>query len=194
MCAVQNGRSIDTTMGMTPLEGLMMGTRCGDLDPGIVLQLAHTMPLKEVETMLNKKSGWLGLAGSVDVRTVSEGAANGDYHCQLALKVYTRRVKKYIGAYTVYLKGNVDALVFSAGVGENSAALRSDICAGLEFMGVETDKQRNEKGFGDSPDKQPFDIATKNSKVRVLVIPTDEEYSIAKQALEVVNTAGLMSG
>lgn len=192
MCAIQGGRSVDTTMGLTPLEGLMMGSRCGDIDPAIVtwLQAAQGLTYKEVDNLLNKKSGFLGLAGNVDLRSVLEGESRGDKRCALAISVFVRRVRKYLGAYWFHLNGDVDAIVFSGGIGENAVEIRRRVCRGLRWAGVVLDEERNAKAVG-------VDVATEiqsrgNSKVKVLVIPTDEELSIAEQTLEVIAGDGVL--
>lgn len=185
ICAVQGGESIDTTMGMTPLEGLVMGTRCGDLDPAVPLWMQNklNMGADEVDNLLNKKSGFLGLAGNVDLRSVLESAAHGDERADLAVSVFVRRVRKYLGAYWMHLNGDVDAVVFSAGIGENSAYLRRRICAGMRWAGLDIDPSKNEHAVALD---ESAEIQTDVSKVKVLVIPTDEELSIAEQTLEVV--------
>lgn len=185
MCAVQGGISVDTTMGMTPLEGLMMGSRCGDVDPALPLWLqdAAGMTFDEVDTLLNKKSGFLGLAGNVDLRSVMESARHGDEKADLAVAVFIRRVRKYLGAYWMHLNGDVDAVVFSAGIGENSPELRRRICGGMRWASVDIDDNKNETAVGST---ETVEIQSEVSKVKVLVIPTDEELSIAEQTMEVV--------
>ena len=185
MCAVMGGVSVDTTMGMTPLEGLVMGSRCGDVDPALPLWLQSTagMTAEEVDTLLNKKSGFLGLAGNVDLRSVMESARHGDEKADLAVSVFIRRVRKYLGAYWMHLNGDVDAVVFSAGIGENSPELRRRICGGMRWAGVHVDESKNEKAVGSS---STVEIQSDISKVKILVIPTDEELSIAEQTLEVL--------
>lgn len=187
MCAVKNGKSVDTTMGLTPLEGLMMGTRCGDIDPAIIPYLAsHGMGMKEVDTLLNKKSGFLGLAGNADLRNHLEarfgpGSATADERSKLAVDVYVRRVRKYLGAYFMHLEGQVDAIVFSAGIGENSAPMRREFVRGMEFAGVVMDDGKNDAASGTQAD-----VSAAGSRVKLLVIPTDEELSIAQQTLQVI--------
>ncbi|KIZ07816.1 acetate kinase [Monoraphidium neglectum] len=184
--AVEGGRSVDTSMGLTPLEGLVMGTRAGDIDPAIPLHLMRTLgaTAADMDAILNKKSGLLGLCGDNDLRAVIERRAKGDPEACLAMDVFVYRVRKYIGAYTLSLGGHVDAMVFSAGIGENSALIRSLICAGLERVGVRIDQDANAEMCGG---RQGV-ISTPDSRVKVLVIPTDEELSIAQQTLEVVST------
>ena len=182
MAAIKNGRSIDTTLGMTPLPGLVMGTRSGDIDPAIIFYLNEEvgLPIHEIKNILNKESGMKGLTGNNDLRQISEDADGGDKEAQLALEIYTYRIKKYIGAYLAAI-GKVDALVFTAGVGENSAKIREMSTAGLEHLGIILHKKRNQTGKG------ARDIATKESPVRIFVIPTDEELEIANQAFALMN-------
>lgn len=181
--AVDRGKSVDTSMGLTPLEGLMMGTRPGDVDPGVILFMLRDMGLSpdEVDRILNKESGLLGLSGvSNDIRDVEAAVARGDTRSQLALDVYAYRVKKYIGAYAAAM-GGLDVLVFTAGVGENDPEMRAAICDGLGFLGIELDPAANGATQGVLKD-----IATPGSSVRVLVVPTDEEAMIAEQTVEVL--------
>ncbi len=180
-CAVSGGRSVATSMGLTPLEGLVMGTRGGDLDPGAVLHLLRTgMSVDEVDTLLNRRSGLAGLTGSGDLRDVLAAAGGGDAQAELALDVYAHRIRGYVGAYLAHL-GGLDALVFTAGVGENSPEVRSRVVGGLGHLGLALDPARNEaRGRGVrlvSPDEAP---------VPVLVVPTNEELQIARHALTAV--------
>ena len=187
MAAVKGGRSVDTSMGFTPLEGLVMGTRSGDLDPAIVPFLARREGLSadEVEGILNKRSGLLGLSGiSNDMREVERAAEGGDERAKVALEVFAYRVKKYIGAYIAVL-GGLDALVFTAGIGENSYRMREMICEGLEVFGIALDHERNRRTVG----RKEGDISREGSPVRVLVVPTDEELLIAEDTFEIVKTA-----
>ena len=176
-CAVDGGRSVETSMGLTPLEGLVMGTRSGDLDPAVLVHLHRQAGLgfDDLDTMLNRRSGLLGLAGTGDMRDVRKRAAGGDEKADAALAVYRHRVRRYIGAYLVDL-GGLDALVFTAGVGENDAALRAELVEGLGFLGISIDPEINAERSKDarviSPDGSP---------VAVLVIPTNEELEIARQ-------------
>jgi acetate kinase len=181
--AIDRGKSVDTSMGLTPLEGLVMGTRPGDVDPGIVLFMLRDLGLSpdEVDHTLNNESGLLGLSGvSNDMRDVEAGAAQGDPRCRLALDVYAYRVKKYIGAFAAAM-GGLDTLVFTAGVGENDAAMRAAICDGLGFLGIDLDAAVNA-----ATHRVEKDIAAPGSRVRVLVMPTDEEGMIADQTVAVV--------
>jgi acetate kinase len=178
-CAIQGGRSVDTSMGMTPLEGLIMGTRCGDLDPAIPLFLQRRLGLDaaEVDRLLNKRSGMLALSGrSNDLREIEGAAEEGDERASLALEAYAYRIRKHIGAYTAAL-GRVDALVFTAGVGENSDTVRALVLEGLGSLGYHLDADANRGLRG-----READVATADSKARVLVIPTDEELLIARDA------------
>lgn len=182
MAAIRNGQSIDTTLGLTPIGGLVMGTRSGDIDPGVIIYLAENcdMKVQDIKNMLNKESGIKGLTGDNDLRNVEERAAKGDRQAQLGLNIYAYRIKKYIGAYMAIL-GRVDALVFTAGVGENSDVIRSLALQGLQNFGIHLDEDKNGMGGGER------DIATKDSPVRVLVIPTNEELEIARQAFNLID-------
>ncbi len=181
-CAVSGGRSVETSMGMTPLEGLVMGTRSGDIDPAVLLHLQRVAGLDTdaTDTLLNSRSGILGLGGHADMRDLVEASEAGDEAATLALEVYAHRIRSYVGAYAAQL-GRVDAIVFTAGVGENAPIVREWSLAGLEGFGVELDPERNrERGSG------PRRISTDASKVAVLVVPTNEELEIARQTLAVV--------
>jgi acetate kinase len=181
-CAISGGRSVETSMGMTPLEGLVMGTRSGDLDPAIQLHLQRRADLSvgEVDDLLNKRSGILGLGGHADMRDLVAAAESGDADATLALEVYTHRVRSYVGAYAAQL-GRVDAIVFTAGVGENAALVREWSLAGLEGFGVELDPERN--GLRAPGARR---ISTDESRTTVLVVPTDEELEIARQTIATV--------
>ncbi len=183
VCAIDHGRSVDTSMGFTPLEGLLMGSRCGDLDPSVIFHVMHKEDLTEQQatTLLNKHSGLYGISGvSNDMREVLAEEAKGNERARLAADIFCYRLKKYIGAYAAAMAG-VDTLIFTGGIGENSPAVRARACAGLEFMGVHVDAARNETAIGTeariSPDGAP---------VAVLVIPTNEELIIARDALRLV--------
>ncbi|MBU5677379.1 acetate kinase [Alkaliphilus sp. MSJ-5] len=180
--AVDGGKSIDTSMGFTPLEGLAMGTRCGDMDPAIVTFLMEKDHLScyEINEMMNKKSGVLGISGvSSDFRDIEQAAAKGNERAQLALDVYHKLVTKYIGAYAAEM-GGVDAIVFTAGLGENSPDTRKEACKNLEFLGVKIDDERNNvRG------KETI-VTTDDSKVKVLLIPTNEELAIARETKAIV--------
>ncbi len=187
MCAIKNGVSVDTSMGFTPLEGLVMGTRSGDIDPALILYIMDLQELskQEADSLLNKHSGLIGLSGiSSDVRDLEEEVKNDNYRAKLALDIYCYRIRKYIGAYAAALEG-VDALVFTAGVGENSSYVRKKVCSGLEFMGIELDEEKNNE-----KSKKERKISTDNSRVDVFVIPTDEEYIIAVDTEKIVKGIG----
>jgi acetate kinase len=180
--AIRGGDPIDTSMGMTPLEGLVMGTRSGDIDPGVVLHLHRVVKLNadQINTLLNKNSGLKGLCGDNDFRSVTKRIADGDPAAKLAYDVYIHRLRRYIGAYMIDL-GRVDAITFTAGVGENAASVRADALAGLENYGIVVDPERNVVRS-----RQPRRISTDDSPVAVLVVPTNEELAIARQSAEVV--------
>lgn len=182
MAAIAGGISVDTSMGFTPLQGLVMGTRSGDLDPAVLLHLQREAGLSvdELDDLLNKRSGLLGLTGSGDMRDVQRFAIEGDPAAVLALRVWAHRIRHYVGAYTAQL-GGVDALVFTAGVGENSAYLRSLALAGLEFIGISVDPALNA-----APSRGERRISPAGAPVDVLVIPTNEELEIARQTLALV--------
>jgi acetate kinase len=191
VCAVDHGRSVDTTMGFTPAEGLIMGTRCGDIDAGVLAFLERTekMTATQSEEMLNKKSGLLGLSGiSSDMREVLKGADEENARALVALKAYCYRVRKYIGAYVAAM-GGLDAVIFTAGVGEGSAVVRALALQGLECMGIRLDSQRNDtRGSGDVRR-----ISTDDSKVAVLVVSTDEERMMAREAMRTVSRTYIAS-
>ncbi|MDK2800666.1 MAG: acetate kinase [Clostridiales bacterium] len=180
--AVKNGKSIDTSMGFTPLAGVVMGTRSGTIDPAIVtfLMEKENLSLKEVNDLLNKKSGVLGLSGiSSDFRDIEAAANEGNKRAQLALEIFEYSVRKYIGEYAA-LMGGVDAVVFTAGIGENNGVIRKRILKGLDFMGIKIEEQKNNiRG-------KEIDISTEDAKVRTLVIPTNEELMIALDTKKLV--------
>jgi acetate kinase len=182
VAAIRNGRSVDTSMGMTPLEGLVMGTRSGDLDPAIIFHLARAegMAIDEIDQLLNKRSGLLGLSGeSNDVRTLLERRAEGDPRARIALAVFAYRIRKYIGAYAAVL-GRVDAVVFTAGIGENAAEVRAEVTEGLEALGISLDAQRNREAIGVAAD-----VSSPDARTRILVVPTNEEKLIAQDTYAV---------
>ncbi len=188
--AIENGKSVDTSMGLTPLEGLVMGTRAGDIDPGALIYLARQrgMSVDEIDADLNGASGLEGLCGVSDLRDVLQREAAGDPRARLALDVYVYRIRKYIGAYTAAL-GHVDAIVFTAGVGENSPDIRERACEGLGALGVELDETRNRaKAMGSRA------IHREGTAVAVLVVPTNEELEIAEQTLACIRTPPPASG
>lgn len=182
LAAIKDGESIDTSMGFTPLEGLAMGTRCGDIDPAIVtfIMEKENLDIAGINNLMNKKSGVFGISGvSSDFRDIEQAAADGNERAQLALEKFDIRVKKYIAAYAAVM-GGVDAIVFTAGLGENSASNREKICEGLEFMGVKIDKEKNNvRG-------KEVVVSTDDSTVKVLVVPTNEELMIAKDTVELL--------
>jgi acetate kinase len=181
--AVRNGKSIDTSMGLTPLEGLVMGTRCGDIDPAIPVFLAgkENMTLGQIDQQLNKKSGLLGISGvSSDMREIISSADAGSERAKLALGIFCYRIKKYIGAYAAAL-GQLDAVVFTGGIGENSAVVRKLTCADLSILGIELDDDKNV-----AHKKGDADVSRDGARVRVLVIPTNEELMIARDTVAVV--------
>ncbi len=180
MAAIKNGKSIDTTLGLTPLPGLVMGTRSGDIDPGVIFYLNETLgySLKDIKTLLNKESGLKGLAGDNDMREISERAKKGDKDAKLALEVYTYRIKKYIGAYIAAIGTKLDAIIFTAGVGENSSLVRAMSVANLEHLGIELNIELNNKKGEERK------ISSTNSLIDIWVIPTNEELEIARQAFE----------
>lgn len=180
ICAVAYGKSVDTSMGLTPLEGLIMGTRSGSIDPAIVEYIANkeNKTIEEVMNILNKESGVLGLSGiGSDFRDIMDAMNNGDEKAGQTLETYCYQVVKYIGAYTAAMNG-VDAIVFTAGLGENNAFVRKEICSYLEYLGVQIDDEQNKKRGED------VIISTADSKVKVLVVPTNEELKIARETLE----------
>jgi acetate kinase len=179
--AVRGGRSVDTSMGMTPLEGLVMGTRSGDLDPALHAHLHRSLgwSLEDIDSALNRASGLLGLAGNNDFREVMALRAAGDEGAALAFDVYCYRIRKYVGAYYAVL-GTVDAVVFTAGVGEHSPELRAATLSGLERLGIAVDADRNA-----GPVDGPTRVSPDDADVAVLVVPTNDEHEIARQALEV---------
>ena len=182
IAAVVDGKCVDTSMGLTPLEGLMMGTRSGDIDGGAITFLAKKLDLDAdgMSNLLNKQSGVLGITGeSSDMRDVENAAAEGNAKAQLALDMYFYRIKKYIGAYAAAM-GGVDIIVFTAGVGENQVGMRQSVCEGLEFLGVKFDKEKN-KTRGEEAI-----ISADDSKVTVCVIPTDEELMIATDTMALI--------
>lgn len=180
--AIKDGKSVDTSMGMTPVEGLIMGTRCGDVDPGALLYIQQKEHLDHegMQALINKKSGVAGLTGvSSDMRDIEKAVVEGNERAIMALNMYEYRITKYIGAYTAAL-GGVDVIVFTGGVGENQTGTRERICKQLAFLGIEFDVEKN-KTRGEE-----IELSTPNSKVRVVVIPTDEEYMIARDTEAIV--------
>jgi acetate kinase len=183
MTAISGGRAVDTSMGLTPTEGLVMGTRSGDLDPAILVYLARRLdaPASDIDRIINKESGLLGVSGlSSDMRDIEDAASKGHARAALALEVFCYRIRKYVGAYAAAM-GGLDAIVFTAGIGENSPVVRERACRHLGFLGVELDEAKNASERG-----RAVDIATASSRVRVLLIPTNEERMIARETMRVI--------
>ncbi|MBU2929344.1 acetate kinase [Winogradskyella psychrotolerans] len=183
MTAVVNGKSIDHSLGFTPSNGLIMGTRAGDIDHAVIFYLVNNLgyTLDEVSSLVNKESGMLGLTGFSDLRDIEREASNGNKECQLALAINTYRIKKFIGAYTAAMNG-LDAIVFTAGIGENSSVIRQLVCEDMDFFGIDLDISKNELRS-----KTLREINTETSTTKILIIPTNEELEIAKQAFHLVN-------
>jgi len=180
--AVKDGKSIDHSMGFGPMNGLIMGTRSGDIDQSVIFYMVNTLgyQLSEVNTVLQKQSGMLGLTGHSDLRDIQANAEKGDLNCQLALDMNVYRIKKYIGSYAAVLNG-IDAIVFTAGIGENSAYIRKSVCEDMQFLGLELDEAKNAIR---SPEIR--EINTANSKTKILVVPTNEELEIANQVYDLI--------
>ena len=188
VCAVEYGRSVETSMGMTPLEGLVMGTRSGDIDPGVVLQLARELGIDATDTLLNKQSGLAGLSSvGNDMRDIEERAAAGNEACRLALHVFAHRLRKYIGAYAAVM-GGVDAVVFTGGIGENSALIRHRACQRLEFLGARLSEDRN-RDASLTREAPIAELNTPRSRVQILAIHTDEALQIARETAAVAQGA-----
>ena len=183
MAAVDAGKSVETTMGFGPLSGLIMGTRSGDIDPSIIFYLVNQLGynIEQVDTLLNKKSGMLGLTSLSDMRDIIKAMEDGNANAKLAYEMYAYRIKKYIGSYAAILNG-LDAIVFTAGVGENDAIIRRMVCADMDFIGIGLDEEKNA-----TRSNELREINTNTSKVKVLVIPTNEELEIVKQCFELLN-------
>lgn len=178
--AVKGGEPVDTSMGLTPLEGLVMGTRTGDIDPSVYAHLSRSAgwSIDEIDTVLNKQSGMQGLCGMSDFRDITQAIEQGDSDAELAMQVYVHRLRKYVGAYAFAL-GGLDVITFTAGIGENVPEVRERVLAGLEGFGIVLDPAKNTERS-----KEPRDIAAADSAVRILIVPTDEELAIAQQSLE----------
>ena len=186
IAAVRAGDSIDTSMGLTPLEGVVMGTRCGDIDPAIIFYIGRELGLsnEEIDKELNKKSGLMGVSGvSNDMRTVTQAAKGGNHRAELALQVFAYRVKKYIGAYVAVL-GKTDAVVFTGGIGENDAAMRARICSDLDFLGITLDDEKNAATHAEEAV-----VSVSGSRIRVMVVPTNEELMIARDTRRIAESA-----
>lgn len=185
LCAIRDGKSIDTSMGLTPLEGLMMGTRSGDIDPGLVLHLMMSIGMKaeEVDDLLNRRSGLAGVSGlGSDLRDIERAASSDNARAGLALEMFAYRVRKYIGAYTAAL-GSVDAIAFAGGIGEHSPPMRARICRGLELLGITLDASRNTSASSDAITP----IHVDGAPVQVWVVPTDEELQIARDVRQLLS-------
>ncbi len=181
IAAIDGGRSVDTSMGFTPLEGLMMGTRSGDIDPGAIFYIMEkeNLNLSEINSLLNKHSGLYGIAGASDMRDIEKGVEEDNTLSKIAYDLYEYRIRKYIGAYAAAMDG-VDAIAFTAGIGENTPSLRTAICQRLSYLGISIDESKNKKRG------EEVDIAAADSPVRVFVIPTDEEVVIARDTAALV--------
>lgn len=182
IAAIKNGKCIDTTMGLTPLEGLMMGTRCGSIDPAIVPFLMKNagISFEEIDNIMNKKSGLLAIGGTNDMREIEKRMDEGDEMAKLAFDMFILRIKKYIGAYIAIL-GKIDAIIFTAGIGENDARIREAICNGLEIFGIEIDKNKNTNS-----NHNARLIGLDKTKINIIVIPTDEELAIARDTQRII--------
>jgi acetate kinase len=182
MTAIKDGKSIDHTLGFGPMNGLIMGTRSGDVDQSVIFYLVNSLgySLEAVNAMLQKQSGMLGLTGYSDLRDIEANAENGNTDCQLALAMNAYRIKKYIGSYTAVLNG-LDAIIFTAGIGENSSYIRKLVCTDMDYFGIELDASKNE-----IRSKEIREINTPDSKTKILVIPTNEEIEIANQVFELL--------
>ena len=183
MTAVNAGKSIDTSMGFGPVCGLIMGTRSGDVDPFIIFHLVNQLgySLDQVNNLLNKQSGMQGLTGYSDMRDITKAIAEGSEEAELAYEMYTYRIKKYIGSYAAALNG-VDAIVFTGGVGENDTNVRRMVCTNMEYLGVKLDEEKNK--IRSAEIRQ---INTEDSRVKVLIVPTNEELEIVKQCFELLS-------
>jgi len=183
MSAVKNGKSIDTSLGFGPVTGLIMGSRSGDVDQAIIFHLVNNLgyQLEEVKSMLQNESGMYGLTGYSDLRDIESEAEKGNIECQLALDMNAYRIKKYIGSYTAIMNG-LDAIVFTAGIGENSDVIRKLVCTNMSYLGIELDDDKNKVRA-----KKLTEIHKENSKVKILIVPTNEEVEIAKQSFQLIN-------
>lgn len=186
ICAIRDGASVDTSMGMTPLQGLIMGTRAGDLDPGVMMYIARrlNMSVDQLEDVLQNESGLKGICGMNDMRDIQKAAKSGNDRARLALDMFAHRCRHYIGAYAFEL-GRVDALIFTAGIGENDAHIRAACCGGLAPLGLELDTLKNQ-----APEDHHGEISASGSRIKAYVIPTNEELEIARQTVKVVGSLG----
>ncbi|MDV3242958.1 acetate/propionate family kinase [Methylocaldum sp. GT1TLB] len=187
--AIKHGRSVDTSMGMTPLAGLIMGTRCGDIDPGIVLHLMNSRnySARDIECLLSRNAGLKALVGANDMREILRRAAVGGEDARLAVEMYCYAIKKYIGGYLAVL-GNIDALIFTGGIGEHAAPIRYKICSGLEPFGIVIDVRKNAMDASETSELQ-----ASHSRAKILIVPTDEELEIAREAAEVIDARSVGS-
>lgn len=187
VAAIKDGKCIDTSMGLTPLEGLMMGTRCGNIDPAIVPFLMKNANLsgEDIDTIMNKKSGLLAISGTNDMREIEAKMDAGDENAKLAFDMFVLRIKKYIGAYIAIL-GEINAIIFTAGIGENDARIREAVCSGLEIFGIRMDKNKNSVPLG-----EPRWVGLPETKVRIIIVPTDEELAIAEDTVRVIENLGM---
>lgn len=183
MAAIDAGRSVDTSMGFGPLSGLIMGTRSGDVDPSVIFHLVDELgyDIEQVKALLNRRSGMQGLTGYSDMRDIAKALETGDAQAEIALDMYAYRIKQYIGAYVAALNG-LDAIVFTAGVGENDRAMRNRICSNMQFFGLQPDTEKNNKGTGNI-----YEINIEGAKVKILVVATNEELEIAQQCFELLS-------
>lgn len=183
LAAIKNGRCVDTSMGVTPLEGLAMATRSGDIDPSVygILEASKALTISQISDILNKESGLYGICDEKDMRTVIELSEAGSEKHKLALQIFVHRIRKYLGAYYLNLGGRVDAVIFSAGIGERSSSVREMVCSGLEMLGVIIDQSKNKAGG-----RELREIQAEDSRIKVMIVPTDEELAIAQQTLKVV--------
>jgi acetate kinase len=183
MTAVKDGKSVDTTLGFGTVSGLIMGSRSGDIDQAVIFHLVENLgyKLKKVKAMLQKESGMFGLTGYSDLRDIEAEAENGNQECQLALEMNAYRIKKYIGSYAAAMNG-LDAIVFTAGIGENSDVIRRLVCKDMDFLGIDLDEEKNNIRA-----KEITEIHTENSKIKILIVPTNEEVEIAKQSFQLIN-------
>jgi acetate kinase len=186
VCAVRDGHSVDTSMGLTPMEGLVMGTRSGDIDPGLMLHLmsVENMGREQLDELLNRKSGLMGLSGKADMREVEKAAHEGDMAAELAMEIFAYRLRKYIGAYAVVL-GGVNGIAFSGGIGEHSVEVRKRVCNGLHLLGLHLDEGLNSSVTADTPTR----ISSSLAGPEIWVIPTDEERQIAREVAQILSAS-----
>jgi acetate kinase len=183
MAAIEDGNCVDTSMGLGPLDGLIMGTRSGNIDPSVIFHLVSQLgyDIEQVSTLLNKKSGMLGLTGFSDMRTIKKEIENGSEEAKLAYEMYAYRIRKYIGSYTAVLNG-LDAIVFTGGVGENDSLTRKLVTSNLDYLGLNLDTEKNEQRI-----EGIREINTAHSRVKILIVPTNEELEIANQCYQLLS-------